>query len=366
VFCLKKSFSKKDDKILIISNMYPSKKDPIYGNFVQEQNDFLQKNGFNTLVSKITERDGSPIQKINKYIKLFSDSFIKALRPDVKIIHYHYEYPTALFAPFFKYILRKKVFITVHGPRVLEHTGWKKSLIKTFFNASDYVVCVSNYLKTELQDTYNLDKNKVLSIHCGVDTQKFFPVNKSDVRKELNLNNEKIIILYLGRIHEEKGMDYYSEVIPELIDKNKDLYFLFVGNGPHTHFFDNLREQFPDNFEYRTGVSKEEVPKYFNAADLFVFPTKMETFGLVALEALACNTLVVAARVGGVPEIIENKNRGFLFENENKLELKEMINLCLNIDVLSREEIIKNGQLFVHQNTIEQQTKSLISFYEKV
>ena len=363
---MNKSFSKNNDKILIISNMYPSKKDPIYGNFVQEQNEFLKKNGFNTLVSKITERDGNPIQKVIKYVKLFSDSFSKALRPDVKIIHYHYEYPTALFAPFFKYVLRKKVFITVHGPRVLEHTGWKKSLIKSFFNASDYVVCVSDYLKNELQTIYSLNENKVLSIHCGVDTQKFFPVNQSEARTELHLNTDKKIILYLGRIHDEKGMDYYAKIIPELINENKHLYFLFVGNGPHTHHFDVLYEQFPDNFEYRTGVAKEEVPKYFNAADMFVFPTKMETFGLVALEALACDTLVVAAKVGGVPEIIENKNRGFLFENGNELELKETIKLALTINEETREKISENGKLFVQQNTIEQQTKSLIRFYEKI
>jgi glycosyltransferase involved in cell wall biosynthesis len=360
-----KSFNPSKDKVLIISNMYPSKKDPIYGNFVEEQNIFLNKSGIKTLVSSIKERDGSVFFKIYKYSKLYTDSFIKALKPSVKIVHFHYEYPTALFAPFFKNILGKRIFITIHGSSLLSHKGWKKKLVRTFLTSSDFVVCVSDYLKKEVQNYYQLEPSKVLSIHCGVDTEKFVQKNKEEMREKLSLPVDKKIIIYLGRLHNEKGIDTLISSIPDLLIEDPSYYFLFVGNGPEKSKTLKLAIDNDQSVRSINGVPKELVPDYFNAADLFIFPTKKETFGLVAIEALSCGTPVVASNVGGVPEIIEDSETGLLFEHSNPTSLIKTINKFFKLEGNEIERMKKNGIIYCQNNDIEKQTKKIIEFYLK-
>jgi glycosyltransferase involved in cell wall biosynthesis len=345
--------------------MYPSEKDPIYGNFVEEQNSFLNKSGINTLVSSIKERDGSILFKIYKYLKLYTDSFIKALKPSVKIVHFHYEYPTALFAPFFKKILGKRIFTTIHGSSLLSHKGWKKKLVRSFLTSSDYVVCVSDYLKKEVTDYYQLEPAKVLSIHCGVDTEKFIPKYKTEMREKLNLPLDRKIIIYLGRLHNEKGIDTLLSSIPDLLTTDPNYFFLFVGNGPEKLKTLKLAIENSDSVMSINGVSKELVPEYFNASDLFVFPTKKETFGLVAIEALSCETPVIASKVGGVPEIIQDGETGLLFEHSNPDSLIKTVNRFFALDEKEIERLKLNGTNYCNNNNIEKQTKKLIDFYLK-
>lgn len=144
----------------------------------------------------------------------------------------------------------------------------------------------------------------------GVDCRLFTPDKRSSEIRERHGISAPLILLYVGRIAPEKDIDTLSAIMKALPDSvSSRVHWLIVGDGP---LLPELREQAPDNVTFTGYKEGEELAQLYASADLFVFPSGTETFGNVALEAMASGLPVVGADAGGVKETVVHGLTGAL------------------------------------------------------
>ena len=169
--------------------------------------------------------------------------------------------------------------------------------------------------KTELTRFYNAEPQKMSVVPCGVNMDLFRPVDKADARKRLGFNAKEKIILYVGRFAALKGIDRLLKAMTHLNDL-QDLKLVIIGGdgagAPEYIEFQKLSSELDinDKIFFAGRLDQEELPQYYSAADLLALPSYHESFGLVALEALACGTPVVATDVGAIDSIISQGKTG--------------------------------------------------------
>ena len=182
--------------------------------------------------------------------------------------------------------------------------------------SADRIIAFSPHERDAMERLYGADANKVSLVPCGVDLSVFRPLDQKSVRDRLGLNGEKIL-LYVGRIEPLKGLDLLVETAAQM-DIGESVRMIVVGadaNGGRE--LDRVKQlakerDLEDQIDFVGQVDHMELPLYYNAADVCVVPSYYESFGLVALESMACGTPVVATRVGGLPTIIHHGHTGYL------------------------------------------------------
>jgi D-inositol-3-phosphate glycosyltransferase len=171
------------------------------------------------------------------------------------------------------------------------------------------IVAATQREVTELGHYYDADPDKITVIPCGVNLNRFQPVNKPAARKKLGFDNDEKILLYVGRFSALKGIDRLLHAMRHL-RRHTSLRLVIIGGdgrtAPDSIEFQRLSsESGMENRILFTGrIEQDDLPPYYSAADLLVVPSYHESFGLVALEALACGTPVIATEVGAMGSII--------------------------------------------------------------
>lgn len=148
---------------------------------------------------------------------------------------------------------------------------------------------------------------KVFLIPGGVDTQKFKPPNR--VRK-----NERMRILFVGRLTEQKGVDVLCDIIKKAnrqADLKRNIEFVIVGSGPLSGLVEEVSKAH-ENVIYRGKIDSESLRQAYATSDLFVMPSRYETFGVVAIEAQSSGVPVVATNISGPNDIIVPSQTGTL------------------------------------------------------
>ena len=193
----------------------------------------------------------------------------------------------------------------------------ERSVIETKVIATaDRIIAFSPHERDAMARLYAADANKITLVPCGVDLEVFRPLNQKAVRSSLGLNGEKIL-LYVGRVEPIKGLDLLVETAAQM-DSEDGVRMIVVGadvNGDRE--MDRVRQlarekDLEDKIDFVGQVDHDDLPLYYNAADVCVVPSYYESFGLVALESMACGTPVVATRVGGLSTIIHHGRTGYL------------------------------------------------------
>ena len=201
--------------------------------------------------------------------------------------------------------------------RAGEEEQSERSVIETKVIATaDRIIAFSPHERDAMARLYAADANKITLVPCGVDLEVFRPLNQKDVRSSLGLNGEKIL-LYVGRVEPIKGLDLLVETAAQM-DSEDGVRMIVVGadvNGDRE--MDRVRQlarekDLEDKIDFVGQVDHDDLPLYYNAADVCVVPSYYESFGLVALESMACGTPVVATRVGGLSTIIHHGRTGYL------------------------------------------------------
>lgn len=183
-------------------------------------------------------------------------------------------------------------------------------------DSADAIIVSTDQERDDLARLYQTSPHKVRVIPAGVDLGLFRPLDKTHARKELGLS-EKKVILYVGRIEPLKGLDILLNATAMLEDTS-DTRLLIVGGKPgqdkELGRLKSLAAQLgiADIVTFTGALSQTELPKYYSAADVFVLPSYSESFGLVALEAMACGTPVVVSRVGGLKTFVKDGETGYL------------------------------------------------------
>ena len=183
-------------------------------------------------------------------------------------------------------------------------------------STADRIIAFSPHERDAMARLYDADPSKVSLVPCGVDLSLFCPLDQETVRNRLGLNGEKIL-LYVGRVEPLKGLDLLVETAAQM-DSEDGVRMMVVGadvNGGQE--MDRVKQlakerQLENQIDFVGQVDHMELPLYYNAADVCVVPSYYESFGLVALESMACGTPVVATRVGGLSTIIQHGRTGYL------------------------------------------------------
>ena len=169
--------------------------------------------------------------------------------------------------------------------------------------------------KAELTRFYNAEPQKMSVVPCGINMELFRPVDKADARNRLGFNAKEKIVLYVGRFAALKGIDRLLKAMTHLNDL-RDLKLVIIGGdgagAPEFIEFQKLSSELDinDKIFFAGRLEQGDLPQYYSAADLLVVPSYHESFGMVALEALACGTPVVATEVGAMHSVISQGKTG--------------------------------------------------------
>jgi D-inositol-3-phosphate glycosyltransferase len=181
---------------------------------------------------------------------------------------------------------------------------------------ADRVICATDQERSFIRQLYAADAAKVTVIPLGVDLDRFRPAAKSLAREALGLKDERIV-LFVGRIEPLKGVDILIDAAA-MLESDIDCSVLIVGGDESSEvqvarLKDLARDRGIDHRVAFVGaVDHEQLPLYYNAADVCVVPSHYESFGLVAVEAMASGLPVVASRVGGLTGTVKDGETGYL------------------------------------------------------
>ena len=181
---------------------------------------------------------------------------------------------------------------------------------------------------------YNAPTDKIQVVPCGVDLELFKPMDKLSVRRHLGFHKDDLIILYVGRYTPIKGLDRLFQSIGYLSHLPYLRLVMVGGDGEHSVMFRQLRSKakaldIENRLIFSGRVDQNILPEYYSAADVLVVPSYYESFGLVALEALACGTPVVTTPVGAMEDIVKDSITGYVVKNPEPRHFARFIETIL-------------------------------------
>lgn len=341
-------------KILLVSNMYPSKKSKHYGVFVQNVEGVLKDNGFE-IDRVVMEKQNEKILKLFSYIIFYIKTIVKTIFNNYDYIYVHFISHSSLGAVFAKRTSKDvKLILNAHGNDIIadkpfEVKNEKRS--KKYLKYADKVVVPSKYFKDLIINKYNIDEDKVFVYPSGgVNTSKFIKIDRKEALKNSNLDDKYSYIGYVSRLDKDKGYDVFLKAIRYLIDNNKitNEKFIVVGAGAEQNIFNEMVKELDlkDYLEIRNMVSPDELVSIYNSLDIFVFPTyrKSESLGLVGLEAMSCETLVVASNNYGPTDYIRDKKNGLFFKPKDHVDLANKIIEMKNLNNEERNKMKRKAR----------------------
>ena len=300
-------------RVMLISNMYP-RGSSFSGIFIKHQVESIEKLGVR--VVKAVKRRRNPLG----YFPFIFQSVYKLLFCNYDVIHAHYVPHSALIPAAMKWIKKKPLIVTFHGDdaRIFP---WKNRINRmlTMFvvNRSDRVIAVSEEMKSVLQQL-GCPCHKITVISVGVDTRVFHPRDKKRAREILELAVNEQIVLYVGRLHEMKGV----KLIYECARHMPETLFMMVGDG--------AVKTDAKNCIFVGERKHEEIPLWMSAADTLVLPSYSEGLPTVVMEALSCGTPAIVTDVGGCPEVVKDGETGFVVQVGDADAVMEKITCLLN------------------------------------
>ncbi len=252
-----------------------------------------------------------------------------------------------------------------HLPQYLHHYGlgmlegflWE--LLKAGHNQAALNLCTSTVMMEELT-SHGIERVNLWQ--RGVDTELFHPdLASEEMRSRLSQNHpESHLLLYVGRLGAEKEI----ERIKPILEAIPAARLALVGDGPHRQALEKHFAGTNTNFVgYLTG---RDLGSAFASADAFIFPSRTETLGLVLLEAMAAGCPVVAARSGGIPDIVTDGVNGYLFEPEADIQSAITATVRLLEQKQEREIIRQNARLEAELWGWASATRQLQDYYQKV
>ena len=212
-------------------------------------------------------------------------------------------------------------------------------------NAADRLVANTAAEAQELIDLYGAESDRVRVVNPGVDLEQFTPGSKNEARAALGVAKDAIVLLFVGRIQPLKAPDVLIAAASELVRNNPSLrskLVVAICGGPSgsglerpTALIDLAHELgISDCVRFEPPSDRSRLVQWFRAADVNVIPSFSESFGLVALEAQACGTPVIAANVGGLPTAVADGKSGVLVNGHDPRHWANVINDTISDSVL--------------------------------
>ncbi|MEH2184127.1 glycosyltransferase family 4 protein [Nostoc sp.] len=343
--------------------------------------DHLQRSGNQVLViapdGGITEHKGAKVYGVTGFpLPLYPELKMALPRPAIgyaleefkpDVIHVVNPAVLGLSGIFYSKILKIPLVASYHThlPQYLQHYGLRMlenflwELLKGAHNQAALNLCTSTAMIEELT-VHGIERVDLWQ--RGVDTELFHPDLASvEMRSRLSQNHpESPLLLYVGRLSAEKEI----ERIKPILEAIPQARLALVGDGPHRQA---LQKHFAGTNTYFVGyLMGQELGSAFASADAFIFPSRTETLGLVLLEAMAAGCPVVAARSGGIPDIVTDGVNGYLFEPTADVQGALAATVRLLEQKQQRDIIRQNARQEAESWGWAAATKQLQDYYQKV
>jgi 1,2-diacylglycerol 3-alpha-glucosyltransferase len=315
----------------------------------------------------------------------YSRSIAKEIKElNLDIVHTHCEFSLALFGKIISHKFKIPFLHTYHtmwedyahyftpfkGTRNLYAKRFARMVSRRFVKKAECIITPSK--KTEKYLRYRCDiKNKpIYVIPTGIDIDPFNPKNfsnefKNNLREQIGVKKDDKVILFIGRVGEEKSIDKVISSIPEVIKKIPNTKLVIVGDGPA---LDTLKKQaedlkVSDNVIFTGRVPWETISGYYSIGDIFVNASTTETQGLTFIEAYAAGLPIVAKYAPNLAEFIHNNKNGILIKNDKDFP-KAIINVLTNNKL--KETLVKNGFITAKENSSKEFGEKVIEVYKAV
>jgi D-inositol-3-phosphate glycosyltransferase len=216
---------------------------------------------------------------------------------------------------------------------------------------ADRVVASTQAELAQFQWLYHVDISRVVVIPPGVDTARFYPIPADEAREFVRVPGEARMVLFVGRIEPLKGIDTLLEAVAllkqENVPRNGPIFLAVIGGDseespdPTSEEMARLQElrnrlDIDDTVTFLGRRDQDTLQYYYSAAEVVVVPSHYESFGLVALEAMACGTPVVASETGGLVFLVRDGETGFHVPAGDAQALADRLGQLLEDDVLRK------------------------------
>lgn len=329
---------------------------------------------------KAGPRNFIPQENYSSYLAEFIENFLKYCREkklEYDIIHTH-QYASGLIGLRLKYILKLPLVHTFHslgkvkleamGQNIDDPTNERFLIENKIISKAEKIIATSPQEKINIINLYNSKaENSITVIPAGVNLKRFTPIETNVARKKLGLGQDKKIVVFAGRMDENKGLTVLVEAVkliknyyPKVFEKL--LVLVFAGDPRKERRKEKIEDSFrrqviklisskklKDKFVLSQAVDQEKLHYYYCAANLVAMPTYYESFGLVAVEAMACGTPVVVSDVGGLKWTVHNDLTGYKVTARKPLDLaRKMVKILDNPELESR--LGQNAEIYADQN----------------
>lgn len=224
--------------------------------------------------------------------------------------------------------------VTCHGTDLMGYKKWPymKTFVEHTLSHAAAIICISDDNERLLWDTCLCDVPRVVRMDNGYNSDVFRVMNcdKHEVLSDYSIYADDVdIVLFAGKLTHFKGVDVLLDAVNIYNHQLDDVVTIIAGDGDDSEqLFDKASDLGLDNLFFVGNISQDELAKLYNVADVSVVPSRREPFGLVAREAMACGTPVVATNRGGLPEFV-NASVGCLVKPEDADDLSRGIQRTL-------------------------------------
>ena len=312
----------------------------------------------------------------DEQLRLYTDTFRRVIKEEIETNHpdiVHGQHVWIL--PSLAVGLGVPLVLTAHGTDLMGIDKWPnlRSYAETAIEACSAVISISKDNCTLIEERFPDQKDKIVMMRNGYDPTVFYPedVAREDVLSKYNIPAEdyegKKIVCFAGKLAHFKGVDVLLNAVKLYEDKEPATITLIIGDGDEWDILHELAEKLElKSVCFLGNVNQQALRELYNIADVSLIPSRREPFGLVALEAMACGTPVIATNQGGLPDFV-NVTVGDLVEPEDAEGLADSILHVLKLTEQPeapewRKEIADYARKNFAQDTI---MKELEDVYQK-
>lgn len=285
------------------------------------------------------------------------------------LLHVHYAIPHSISAILARESIKQKRYVpvitTLHGTDITLVGADRSYLPITRYGLqqSDGVTAVSKFLKQATIETFDFDEIEVIpNFICP---HHYLRLPDSPLRAELAPNGERLLVHVSNFRHVKRPVDCV-EILAKVRAGGENARLVMVGDGPELSAVRYRAEQLEMNGNVIFVGKQANIADYLGIADVFLLPSELESFGLAALEAQACEVPVIATRIGGLPEVISDGETGFLSDVGDVDKMSADVLKLLGDEDLRRSFGERGRELAVQRYSTEKIIPQYIAFYEKI
>jgi len=285
------------------------------------------------------------------------------------LLHVHYAIPHSISAILARESIKQKRYVpvitTLHGTDITLVGADRSYLPITRYGLqqSDGVTAVSKFLKQATIETFDFDDIEVIpNFICG---QHYKRIDESPLKSELAPNGERILV-HVSNFRAVKRPIDCVEILARVRHEGVNARLVMVGDGPELSAVRYRGEQLGMNGNIGYVGKQANIADYMGVADVFLLPSELESFGLAALEAQACEAPVIATRIGGIPEVVTDGETGYLSDIGDVEKMSGDVLRLLADDELRKTFGRQGRELALSRYSTSKIIPQYIAFYEKI